>query len=192
MRVSASPAVVFLASVLALWPHSGRAEPERDFVFTDLEGHLVVRFAGAGATGLSPAQREELVNAELSSMVHDRLRADLLFEAEPAADAAWAASMERQLEQQVEQAGLEISASSIECRAASCRVILEQPAHFTVPAHQALLDKAQKSLEAFIAAHPQHFKPIFMIAAYDQEPEIPHIKVFLRRSDPARAGRPEG
>jgi hypothetical protein len=182
MRFPGFTKVVLLAFVPALWPHASRAEAERDYVFTDLEGHLVVRFAGTAATGLNASQVEELVNAELSSMVHDRLRADLLFEAEPAADPGWATSMERRLEQHVPQVGFEVSGVSIECRAASCRLILEQPTHFTVPEHQAVLEEAQKYFEAFIAAHRQHFEPVFMITAYDQEPETPHIKVFLRRS----------
>jgi hypothetical protein len=58
---------------------------------------------------------------------------------------------------------------------------MEQPVHWTVIEHQAVLETVQKSLEAFIAAHRQHFEPVFMVAAYDQETETSHIKAFLRR-----------
>ena len=189
MRASVSAAVIVLA--LTGRPESGLTQPDRDFVFTDLEGHLVIRFPGTGATGLSSSQAEEVLNAELSSMVHDRLRADLLFEAEPR-DADWAAWMEPQIEKHVKHAGPDFSNVAIECRAASCRVVMEQSVHRTVAAHQAVLETVHESIEAFIATRRQHFKPVFMIAAYDQEPETPHIKVFLRRTEHARGagGRP--
>ena len=79
-------------------------------------------------------------------MVHDRLRADLLFEDEPR-DAEWALSMEPQIEQHVKHAGPDFSDLFVECRAASCRVIMEQPLHWTVPEHQAVLETVQESLE---------------------------------------------
>jgi hypothetical protein len=50
-----------------------------------------------------------------------------------------------------------------------------------VPAHQAVLETVQESLQAFIATRRQHFEPIFMITAYYQEFETSHIKAFLRR-----------
>lgn len=191
MRASISSTVVLLGLTLAMWPQSGRTQSDRDFVFTDQEGHLVIRFAGTGATGLDSSQAEEILNAEFSTMVHDRLRADLLFEDE-ARDPEWAASMEPQIEEHVKHAGPEFSDILTECRAASCRVIMEQPAHWAVPEHQAVLDTVQKSLEAFIAARRQHFEPIFMITAYYQETETSHIKAFLRRTGHARPGRPAG
>jgi hypothetical protein len=70
----------------------------------------------------------------------------------------------------------------IECREVSCRVILEQPVHWSVTEHQAVLETVQESLEAFIAARRQHFEPVFMITAYYQETETSHIKAFLRRT----------
>ena len=181
MRSAHLPVVASLAFALAMWPHGGRAQSDRDFVFTDQEGHLVLRFAGTGATGLDPSQAEEILNAEFSTMVHDRLRADLLFEQEPR-DPNWAASMEPRIERHVARAGHEFSAIHVQCRTASCRAIMQQPRHWTVPEHRAVLGTVQKSLEAFIAAHPQDFEPVFLITAYDQETETPHIKAFLRRS----------
>lgn len=189
MRASISFTVISLALALAMWPQSGRTQSDRDYVFADLDGHLVIRFVGTGATGLDSSQTEEIVNAEFSSMVHDRLRADLLFEDEPR-DPEWAASMEQQIEEHVEHADPEFSGIFTDCRAASCRVIMEQPGHWTVPEHRAVLDTAQKSLEAFIAARREHFEPIFMITAYDQATETSHIKAFLQRTEPAQPSGP--
>jgi len=191
MRASISSAVTSLALALTMWPQSGRTQADRDFVFTDLEGHLVVRFAGTGATGLDSSQVDEILNAEFSTMVHDRLRADLLFEDEPR-DPDWAATMEPQIEEHVKHAGPEFSGILIECRAASCRVIMEQRVHWDVPEHQAVLETVQESLETFIATRRQHFEPVFMITAYYQESETSHIKAFLRRTGHAPPGRPDG
>lgn len=176
-----SSAVILLGLALVMWPQSGRAQSDRDFVFTDLEGHLVIRFAGTGATGLDSSQADEILDQEFSTMIHDRLRADLLFEDEPR-DPQWAAWMEPQIEEHVEHAGPEFSDIFVECRAASCRVIMEQPGHWSVPEHEAVLETVQASLEAFIAAHRQDFEPVFMITAYSQESETSHIKAFLRRT----------
>ena len=191
MRASVSSAVIWLGLALAISPQDGRSQSERDFVFTDLDGHLVIRFAGTATTGLDASQADEILNAEFSTMVHDRLRADLLFEDEPS-DPAWASSMEPQIEQHVKHAGPEFSDLFIECRAASCRVIMEQPLHWNVPEHQALLETVQKSLEAFIATRRQHFEPVFMITAYYQEFQTSHIKAFLRRTEHALPDRPAG
>lgn len=169
-------------------PQSGRAQSDRDFVFTDREGHLVLRFVGSGATGLDALQAYEVLNAEFSSMVHDRLHADLEF-ADEARDPEWAASMEPRIAAHARHAGPEFSDILVECRAASCRVILEQPRHWTVPEHQAVLETVQTSIEAFIAGHRQHFEPAFMITAYYQEAETSHIKAFLRRTGQTAPGR---
>jgi hypothetical protein len=162
-------------------PQSGKTQSDRDFVFTDEDGHLVVRFVGIGGAGLNESQAYEISNAEFSSMVHDRLHADLRFEAEPR-DPEWAEWMVPQIEAHLVHAGPEFSGLFIECRASSCRVVMEQPGEFTVPDHHSVLETVQKSLEAFIAARPQHFEPGFMITAYDQAFETPHIKAFLRRT----------
>lgn len=180
MRGSISFALISLGLAVALTPQAGRAQSDRDFVFADLEGHLVIRFAGTGAAGLDASQAEEVLNSEFSSMVHDRLRADLLFEDEPR-DPEWAASMEPEITAYVRHLGARFSNVLTECRAASCRVVMEQGRHWTVPEHRAVLDTVQKSLEAFVAARPQHFAPVFMLTAYYQEREIPHVKAFLRR-----------
>jgi hypothetical protein len=191
MRASVSFALISLGLALAMWPQSGRAQSDRDFVFTDEEGHLVLRFAGTGARGLDPPQTYEILNQEFSRMVHDRLHADLLFESEPR-DPDWAASMAPQIEQHVTHAGPEFSDILVQCRAASCRITMEQPVHWSVREHQAVLDTVQESLEAFIAARRQHFEPVFMITAYYQETETSHIKAFLRRTGQAPPDRPAG
>jgi hypothetical protein len=190
MRASVSSVLVFsaLGLALAIWPQCGRAQPDRDFVFTDQDGHLVLRFAGIGDTGLDSSQAYEILNQEFSRMIHDRLHADLQFQDEPR-DPAWAALMEPQISKHVSHAGPEFSDILVGCRAASCRVILEQPLHWSVPEHQAVLEAVQKSIEAFIAARRQHFEPVFMIAAYDKETETSHIKAFLRRTGHAATRR---
>lgn len=184
MRAFVLPALVSLGFALTASPPEVRAQSDRDFVFTDEEGHLVLRFAGTGATGLSPSQAEEVLNAEFSRMVHDRLRADLLFQQEPR-DPDWAASMEPRIEGHVAYAGPEFSNVLVQCRTASCRIIMEQPRHSSVAEHRAALDTVQKSIEAFIEVHDQDFEPVFLITAYDQETETPHIKAFLQRSGQA-------
>lgn len=191
MRVTVSSAVIALGWVLLMWPQYGQTQSDRNFVFRDDDGHLLIRFAGTGASGLDASQFEEIVNAEFSVMVHDRLRADLLFAEEPR-DPEWARSMQPQIEAHVERAGTEYSDLFVECRAVSCRVIMEQPGHWSVPAHQAVLETVQESLDAFIAVHLQHFEPVFMITAYYQEFETSHIKAFLRRTEHARTDGPAG
>lgn len=182
MQARVSSAVVALGWVLLMWPQYGQTQSDRNFVFTDGDGHLLIRFAGTGAMGLDSSQSDEILNAELSTMVHDRLRADVLFAEEPR-DPDWAQSMQPRIEAHVERAGPEFSDLFVECRAASCRVIMEQPGHWSVPAHQAVLETVQESLDAFIAVHRQHFEPVFMITAYYQEFETSHIKAFLRRTE---------
>lgn len=183
-------AVISLGLAPAAWPQSDRQQADRDFVFTDEDGHLVIRFVGIGAAALTPPQAYEVLNAEFSRMVHDHLHADLAFEAE-APDPHWAASMEPQIEKHVRHAGLEFSGVFTECRAASCRIVIEQPNHWTLPEHQAALATVQQSIEAFIETRRQQFEPVFMLTAYDQAEETSHFKAFLRRvGDPANAGPP--
>jgi hypothetical protein len=187
MRSLVSSAVIALGLVLAMGPQSGRAQSDRDFVFTDEDGHLVIRFTGTGAAGLDASQAYEILNAEFSTMVHDRLHADIQFASEPR-DPDWARSMEPQVEGHVRHAGPEFSDIFVECRAATCRVIMEQPLRWDLPEHQAVLDTVQASLESFIAARRQHFEPVFMITAYYQEAERSHIKAFLRRTGHSSSG----
>jgi hypothetical protein len=178
-----------LALALAAWPSSGRTQADRDYVFTDEDGHLIIRFAGSAAAGLNSEQAYEIINQEFSRMVHDRLHADIQF-AEERRDPEWAVSMEPQITEQVGATGLQFSDVYVQCRARSCRVILEQDRHWDVAAHQAVLGVVQQSLESFIAAHPQQFVPGFLITAYYQENATSHIKAFLRRTtaQPATAG----
>jgi len=181
MRARVLTAVLALGLAVAMWPPSGRTEAYRDFLFSDTDGYLVLRFVGIGATGLDAVQANEVLDSEFSTMVHDRLRADLIFEDEPL-DPEWARSMEPEIEAHVRHAGPEFSNISIECRMASCRVVLQQPGRWNVPEHEVVLGIVQESLEAFVAARPQEFDPAFMITAYHQEHETPHIKAFLRRT----------
>jgi hypothetical protein len=67
-------------------------------------------------------------------MVHDRLRADLLFEAEPP-DAEWAAWMEPQIEKHVMHGDPQFSDIFVERRVAPCRIVVEQPVHWSVAQH---------------------------------------------------------
>ena len=191
MRALVLSAAISLGLTLAISPQSGRTQSDRDFVFTDLDGHLVIRFVGTGATGLDPSQAYEISNQEFSTMVHDRLHADLAFEDEHR-DPAWARSMEPEIGDHVRHAGPEFSDIFIECRAVSCRVIMEQPVHWSVPEHQAVLEIVQESLEDFVAARPRQFEPGFMITAYYQEFQTSHIKAFLRRVEDAAPGRSSG
>jgi hypothetical protein len=166
---------------VAVLPQLAATQDDRDFVFTDEEGHLVLRYAGAGPDGLDANQMEEIVNVVLSVMVHDRLRADAVFEAEPV-DSQWADSMEARIERHVSETGPEFSAVDVECRSASCRLVLEHASTWSVSEHQSLMGIAQLVIQAFIEANPASFEPVFLIAAHLQEPGNPYIKLFLRRA----------
>jgi hypothetical protein len=181
VTTAVSTAVLSLGLALAFWPQPGRTQSDRDYMFADTDGHLVIRFVGIGPDGLDPVQADEVLDQEFSTMIHDRLRADLLFEAEPR-DPDWAASMEPQIEQQVRQAGPEFSGIFVECRAVSCRVLMQQPGDWSVQAQRPVLAAVQASLQTFIEAHRPEFEPVFMLTAYDQETETAHIKAFLRRT----------
>jgi len=181
MRLSGPTALLLLTLTVSGWPVPGSAQSDRDFVFTDEEGHLVIRFTGTGPTGLDSAQRYEILNAEFSSMVHDRLHADIQFAAEPH-DPEWAAVMEPEIAGHARHAGPEFSSVIVECRAVSCRIILEQPGHWSdVEQHRSVLATVQGSLDTFIRSNPEQFEPGFMITAYYQISESSHIKAFLRR-----------
>ena len=181
MRATVTSAAMALTLCLALWPQLGRTQSDRDYVFQDEDGHLVLRFAGVGDKGLDASQAYEILNQEFSRMVHDRLHADLQF-ADERRDPDWAVSMEPQIAERVRHTGLEYSDIFVECRAVSCRVIMEQQFHWSVPAHLGVLETVQASLEAFIADHRESFEPVFLITAYYQENATSHIKAFLRRT----------
>lgn len=184
MRAWVSAIVISLGLTFAAWPQCGRAQSDRDYVFTDEDGHLVLRFAGTGDADLDSAQAYEILNQEFSRMVHDRLHADLQFAGEPR-DPQWAAAMQPRIAAHIAHAGPEFSDVFVECRAQTCRVILEQPVEWDVPEHQAVLNEVQQSLEAFIATQPEAFRPSFLITAYYQQTSTSHIKAFLRRNEAA-------
>ena len=181
MRAFIATTAITLGLALAGWPKCGLTQTDRDYVFQDDDGHLVIRFAGTADADLDSSQAYEILNQEFSRMVHDRLHADIMFAEEPR-DPDWAASMEPQIAGHVRHAGPEFSDVFAQCRAASCRVIMEQPVHWNVPEHQAVLGTVQQSLEAFIAANSHSFRAGFLITAYYQENATSHIKAFLRRN----------
>lgn len=177
--------ILVLAALGAL-PCAAATQGERDFVFTDEEGHMVLRFAGTGSSGLDADQMHEIINVSLSTMVHDKLQADVAFEAEPA-DPAWAEIMVPRVERHVLAGELELSAIDVECRALSCRLILEHEGTPSVAQHQALMGDVQRLIRAFVDGDGR-FSPIFLIAAWYQEPEPPLLKVYLQRTDGAAGG----
>ena len=179
MRLTGLSIVALTGLLAAAWSPGASAGDERDFIFTDDEGHLVLRFAGSGPGGPDIHELEEVVNQSFSVMVHDRLRADLLFEAE-AVDPAWAASTEPRVRSQVGALGRRFSSIDVECRSASCRVLLEHVERLDVAEHQALVDVVQGTLEPLIGG--AGFTPVFLIAAYEQQFERPLVKVYLRRA----------
>ena len=180
MRLSALTVVaLFLAT--AAWPRLAFAQDGRDFVFTDAEGHLVLRFAGAEPGGLDANQFEEVANVEVSTMVHDRLRADAVFEAEDV-DLEWAGAAEALIAAHVRHTGPEFSATHVECRSASCRLVLAHVSTWSVEAHRTLMSAAQRVVQVFIDANRARFEPVFLIAAHYQDPERPYMKMFLRRT----------
>lgn len=181
MRLSALICAVSLALTSPVWPQLAAAQDDLDFVFTDVEGHMLLRFAGAGPGGISADQMDEVVNVSLSTMVHDRLRADALFTAEPV-DSQWAESLTPELRRHVSETGPDFSSLDVECRSSTCRLVLEHPTGRNIVRHQDLMGDVQLVIEAFIEAHPASFDPVFLITAYTQERETPNIKAFLRRA----------
>lgn len=171
-----------------LVPAGASSSRDFDFVFRDEDGHLILRFVGAPASGLTRAQREEVLNQEFSIMVHDRLRADLYFEMEPR-DAAWVAAVAPRLEQHLQRAGGALrdpvhgfAVPAVECRSTQCRVIIEHRTRWTPAEHEPRMNDVQNVISEFIAANPGDFDAGFVVAAYEQMHYTPHIKVFLRRA----------
>ena len=186
MRFSGLTIAASFGLALAVWPQLAVSQNERDFVFTDDEGHLVLRFAGSEPGGLDTDQRDEIVNAEFSTMVHDRLRADIRFDSEPV-DSEWAESMEPRIAMYLRETGPDFWSIfpdiTVECRSASCRLLLEHTRRLQVSEHRLQMGSVQRALQAFMEANLASFEPVFLMAAYDQELEVPHIKAFLRRVD---------
>jgi hypothetical protein len=153
---------------------------ELEFFFDDEEGHLLLRFVGLGPDGLTTTQRDEVVNAELSSMVHDHLRADLRFEAEPV-DSEWAPATESKIRSYFSDPAPDFAAVDVECRSESCRIRLHQTARWDVAEHLLRLDQFRLQIDDVIADNPTSFEPSYMIAAYEKSRYSPHIKGFLHR-----------
>jgi outer membrane lipopolysaccharide assembly protein LptE/RlpB len=191
MRFSDLKIAAILGLAGAGWHLSAVAQTDRDFVFTDNEGYRLIRFAGTGSGGLNESQRDELINPELSTMVHDRLQADIRFEGE-SVDAKWAGRMVPRLEALMSQTGQTFSAIVVECRSASCRILLEHSMKLGISEHQALMESVQQLVQTFIAANPANFEPVFLITAYEQEQEIPNIRVFLQKAVAENQAGPPG
>ena len=186
VTIAANLSILALIVPGSVWPQSGpaqtqRTQSDRDYVFTDGDGHLILRFTGRGGADLDEAQAYEILNQEFSRMVHDRLHADIQF-AEERRDPQWAATMEPRIAAHLQQIDVHMSDVIVQCRALSCRVIVEQPGHRDIPEHQVTLGTVQDSLEYFVEQHPEHFLPGFLITAYFQETSTSHVKAFLRRT----------
>lgn len=173
-----------LAFALTAWPLSGLAQQDHDFIFTDEEGHVLLRFANAGLDELQTAAlqpREEVLNQELSVMVHDRMRADFRFEAE-LVDPDWARPTEDEIEAHLLESTAGFSSRVIECRSSSCRLVLQHTTRYSIEEHEKLLEAVQVQLQELIDAAPAKYDPVFLITAYEQASQTPHIKVFLHRA----------
>jgi hypothetical protein len=181
MRLFAMTITVITGLAAAGWSASLFAQNERDFVFTDDEGHLVLRFAGSGPGGPDAHELEEVVNQSFSTMVHDQLRADLIFGAEPI-DSEWARSMEPRIRSHLTSLDDRFSMIDVECRSMTCRVVMEETERLDVEQHQALMDIVQSALEPLTGKGRSHFDPVFLIAAYEQLFETPQIKAYLKRA----------
>lgn len=184
LTIAASALIAAIAASLALgiavWPQLAVAQSARDFMLENDGGHLIIRFVGK-ADGLDALEREDIADISLSTMVPHRLRADVAFEAEPV-DAKWARSMEPRVRSALSKIAHDFSAIRVDCRSATCRLVLEHAHGRGVPEDRALMESLQRALQAFIKAHPASFESGFLIAAHYQPEETPRIKVFLRRA----------
>jgi hypothetical protein len=181
VRFAVLTAAASVGFLVAAWPLLGAAQEERDFVRVDNEGHMVLRIAGAERGGVDETERADVVNLDLSVMVQDRLRSDVVFEAEPV-DLEWAHSIEPRVQSHVTRLGPEFSAIHVACRSSTCRLVLEHSSRLSVSQDRSLMGAVQLVVQELIEADPGSFEPAFLMAAYDQESEIPCIKVFLRRA----------
>jgi hypothetical protein len=177
-------AIAVLLAVAGM-PFAVLAQHERDYINTDEEGHLIFRYAGSQSPWPTEEQMEEITNAFNSVMVHDLLRADLIFDTE-LRDEAWAEPMERAIEGHLATAALQASEIDAECQSKSCRLWVIQSGAWTVEDHQIAMDQVQDELQELMRAHAGRFEPVFLITAYYQESEPhPYLKVFLYRADAA-------
>jgi hypothetical protein len=184
MQVPLKKVVAVIGLAFCVGPALGTAQNSRDFTFTEGEAHRIIRFVGTPDGGLTEEQRYEVTNSEFSTMVHDRIWADIRFEAEPR-DAQADRSLAPRLEAYLRENGPEFDDIIGECRATTCRVTLEHDDWLTLGEHEALLDRVQPVIEALVAADAAHFEPAFMITAYAKEPHTPNLKVFLTRKSDA-------
>jgi len=186
MKVRANGLARLTAIVIALMLEPANAQSWRDFIFTDDEGHLILRFVGNPSGEPSPTQMEEVHSAEVSVMVHDRMRADVLFESE-IVDSTWALSMESRLGQHFARVESPFTSVESECRSQSCRLYVDHPDGRNVREHQSLMSLLETPVRSFIDSNPGSIDSVFLIAGYYQEPAAPYIKVYLRRTMPAAA-----
>ena len=182
LRLPALGIAAAFSLAISAWSPSSLAQNERDFIFADDEGYLILRFTGSYPDGLGTEQMAEVVNASVSTMVHDRLRADVLFDSEPE-DPAWAAMTVPRIVEQLLSVEPDFTAIDVECHAMTCRLVLEHAQHLTVADHQSLMGSVQALIRSFVDEHPQYFESNFLIAAYEQETETPAIKAYLTRAD---------
>ena len=89
--------------------------------------------------------------------------------------------MEPKIASELDRSWPEISATEVECRSASCRIMLQLANRLDVAEHQALMGIVQRAIRAFIDANAASFEPVFLLAGYDQEAHTPLIKVYLQR-----------
>ena len=182
MRVSVLAVAASFALALTAFPGRASAQGAGDFVFTDDEGHLILRYVGTDSGHLDAHQFDEVGNVELSTMVHDRLRADTIFETEPI-DAKWSKPTATRIARHLRHAAPQFSDVHVECRSASCRLVLQQrAATWSVQAHRELMGRTQQVVQKFIEANPATFEPVFLMAGQYQEPDRPYMKLFLRRA----------
>jgi len=182
MRHRCSLCACLLMLALAACPPPASAQDDIDFVFRDEDGHLILRFVGVPPSGLSSTQRDDVENSEFSTMVHDHLRADLRFEAEPP-DATWSSGMVPQIESWLHDRLDGFASTTIECRATSCRIILEHTERLPITGHEAMLGRVQSVIQDFVDGRPRDFERSFMITAYEQQFFMPHIKAFISRTE---------
>jgi hypothetical protein len=164
------------------WSPALIAQNDMEFTFDDEEGHLILRFVGLGPEGISESQRQEVLNAELSSMVHDHLRADVRFETE-AIDAEWAIATEQHIAANLPGPGADFAEVVTECRSESCRIRLKQAVRWSMTEHQERLDNIQTTIQHLIDAVPGRFSSTYLIAAYEKLRFAPEIKIYLPRSE---------
>ena len=190
----AAAASLSLGLALAASPRPAAAQGSRDFVFTYDDDHLVLRVSGLKPGEVDERQVDEVANVQVSTMVHDRLQADALFDAEPV-DSGWADTTRSQLERRLGHGLPGVSAVEVECRSSTCRLVLDHSGGRTVADHEAVMTTVEQSIRALIDADPGNFERIFLIAGQYKEPGDPYIKVFLRRAHDAAASasqRPGG